>query len=140
MNWILLPLLAAVFFGTYNIFLKVSSQHINEILGLIILQAVALLVGLFLFILVKFSGQSIEITNKGFIYAALAGLFVGLAELTSFYVFSRGTMANVGIPIVIGGSVLIATLLSVFFLKEGITYAHYLGILFVILGIFLLAR
>lgn len=140
MHWILLPLLAAFFLGTYNVFLKISSEHINEVLGLVILQAAALILALFVYAGLKIQGVPIEITRKGFWFAVLAGIFVGLAELTSFYVFSRGTEASVGIPIIIGGSVFVATLISALFLKENITSIHYFGVMFVTLGIYLLAK
>lgn len=45
MNWILLALATAFFYGTYNVFIKISSGHINQIVGAVILQIVAALVG-----------------------------------------------------------------------------------------------
>jgi len=45
MNWIFLALVTAVFYGAYNVFIKISSGHINQIVGAVILQIVAALLG-----------------------------------------------------------------------------------------------
>jgi len=45
MNWILLAIITAIFYGMYNVFIKVSSGHINQIAGAVVLQIVAALVG-----------------------------------------------------------------------------------------------
>lgn len=45
MNWIVLALITATCYGAYNFFIKVSSGHINQIVGAVILQIVAALLG-----------------------------------------------------------------------------------------------
>ena len=103
MHWILLAILTAVFFGAYNIFIKLSSGHINQIVGAVILQAVAALLGGVILLVLKWTDSPMQVSQKGILYAILAGVFVGLAEITSFYVFSKGVPASVGIPVIIGG-------------------------------------
>jgi len=140
MSWILLAVLTAFFYAVYNVFIKVSAGHINEIVGAVVLQIVAAVVGGFLLIYLKLNGSSFEITNKGLLFAALAGLFVGLAEITSFFVFSKGIPASVGIPIIIGGSVVFASIIGLLFLKEGLSPIHWIAIVLVVLGVVLLAK
>jgi len=65
MSWILLALITAVFFGAYNFFIKVSSGHINQIAGAVVLQIVATLVGAGVLFFLKITNSSIEISNKG---------------------------------------------------------------------------
>ncbi|HEY4513162.1 MAG TPA: EamA family transporter [Candidatus Paceibacterota bacterium] len=140
MSWIILALSTAIFYGVYNFFIKVSSGHINQIAGAVILQLVAMLVGGVILLFIKFTNVSIEISNKGILYAVLAGVFVGLAEITSFFVFSKGITLSIGLPIIIGGSVVFGSLLGILFLKEVLTPIHLLAILLIIVGIVLLVK
>ena len=127
------------FFGLYNFFIKVSAGHIHEILGAVILQAVALLLGGVALAFLKLKGNILESSGKGLLFAVLAGLSVGLAEIVSFYAFSKGTPATVGIPVIVGGTVIVGAILGIIFLKEQLYWQHYLGIIFIMMGIIILA-
>lgn len=139
MHWIFLALMTAFFYGAYNIFIKISSGYINQIVGAVILQVVAALLGAMILLVMKINNVPLEISQKGIIFAVLAGVFVGLAEITSFYVFSKGISASAGIPVIIGGSILIGALLGIIFLKETMNLIHYLGITFIIIGVVILS-
>lgn len=139
MNWIVLAVMTAFFYGTYNFFIKISSGHINQIVGALILQIVAALLGAGVLLVMKLRSVPLEITNKGIGYAVLAGVFVGLAEIFSFIVFSKGVSVSVGISVIIGGSVFFGALLGLFFLREILTLWHYVGILMIIGGIVMLS-
>lgn len=138
MNWVLLAILSAFFFGAYNVFIKAASGHINQILGAVILQIVAALVGGIILLVIKMTHGSFEISQKGVWFAVFAGITVGLAEITSFYMFSKGVPASTGIPIIVGGSILVGALLGLLFLKETINPIHYIAILLIIAGVVLL--
>ncbi|MEK7128079.1 MAG: EamA family transporter [Patescibacteria group bacterium] len=140
MSWILLTFITAVFFGVYSFFIKVSSGHINQIAGALILQAVAALVGGISLLFLKFTNSPIEISNKGVFYAILAGLFIGLAEIATFFVFSKGVTLSLGLPIIVAGSVVFGSLLGILFLKEVLTPIHLLAMLLVVIGIALLVK
>src|SRR3989338_4346402 len=139
MNWIFLAIMTAIFYGAYNVFIKVSSGHINQIVGAVILQIVAALVGGIILLIMKMTNSPLEISQKGVLFAVLAGIFVGLAEITSFFVFSKGVSASVGIPIIIGGSVLVGAVLGLTFLKETLNPIHYVAIAMVVLGVIILS-
>lgn len=130
--------MTAVFYGVYNVFIKISSGHINQIVGAVILQIVAALLGGIILLIMKMTNSPLEISQKGVWFAVLAGIFVGLAEITSFFVFSKGVSASVGIPIIIGGSVLVGAVLGLTFLKETLTPIHILAILLIVGGVVLL--
>ena len=131
--------MTAIFYGAYNIFIKVSSGHINQIVGAVILQIVAALLGGIILLIMKMTNSPLEISWKGVWFAVLAGVFVGLAEITSFFVFSKGVSASVGIPIIIGGSVLVGAVLGLTFLKETINPIRYLAIALIIAGVVILS-
>ena len=130
--------MTAVFYGVYNVFIKISSGHINQIVGAVILQIVAALLGGIILLIMKMTNSPLEISQKVVWFAVLAGIFVGLAEITSFFVFSKGVSASVGIPIIIGGSVLVGAVLGLTFLKETLTPIHILAILLIVGGVVLL--
>lgn len=138
MDWIILIFLTAIFFGVYNFFIKVSAGNINQIVGAVILQVVATLMGGAVLIYLKLINTPLHLSSKGILFAILAGIFVGLAEITSFYVFSKGISASVGIPIIVGGSVLVGALLGIVFLKESLNLIQYLAMAMIIAGITLL--
>ncbi len=139
MHWILLAVLTAVFFGAYNVFIKMASGHIIQIVGAVILQVVAALLGGIVLLGLKITDSPLEVSTRGVLFAVLAGIFVGLAEISSFYVFSRGISASVGIPIIIGGSVVAGAILGVLFLKESLNWTQLLAIGMIVGGVVLLS-
>jgi transporter family protein len=139
-HWIFLAILTAFFYALYNIFIKIASGSIHEILGAVILQMVAALLGGVLLLILKIRGTDMEISPRGIGLSVLAGVFVGLAEVFSFLVFAKGVPASAGIPVIIGGSVLFAGLIGLFFLREQFSFSALLGLLFIIAGIYFLSR
>jgi bacterial/archaeal transporter family protein len=139
MHWLILLLLTALFFGFYNFFIKLSAGHIHEILGAVILQVIAALLGGAALLYLKIQNTGLDFSAKGIRFAVFAGLFVGLAEITSFYAFSKGVAASVGIPVIVGGTVLVGTILGVVVLKETLSVWQYLAVVMILAGIALLA-
>lgn len=138
MNWILLAVLSAIFLGAYNFFLKVSSGHIDQIVGALILQVAAAVVGCVIFVILYFTHGPLAITQKGVMFAIIAGVMVGLSEITSFFLFAKGIPASVGIPIIVGGSILVGAVLGIIFFKESLTLLHYVAMSLIITGVVLL--
>lgn len=138
MDWIGLALLTALFYGLYNLFIKLSSGHIHEIAGAVILQVVAAAVGGAILIWLRAARSPLEVSARGIWFAVLAGIFVGLAEILSFYVFSRGVPASTGIPVIVGGTVAAGVALGAIFLGESLRPADYLAVAMIVAGIVLL--
>ncbi len=134
MHWLLLAVISAIFFGAYNVFIKISSGHINQVVGALILQVVAAFVGGGIFIIFKMMNAPLEVSQKGIWFAVFAGLAIGLAEVASFFLFSKGVPVSVGMPIIVGGSMVFGTILGVFFLKETLSPIHYFAIAMTIAG------
>lgn len=140
MNWLIPAILTAIFYGTYNVFIKLSSGHIHQIAGALILQIVAALLGAGVLLFLKIKEVPLEISTRGIWYAVLAGVFVGLAEIFSFVVFAKGVDASTGISIIIGGSVVVGAAIGFLFLKESMPPLQLLGLLFIVAGIALVSR
>lgn len=140
MSWIYLALITACFYALYNIFIKMASAHIHEVTGAVILQIVAFILGVAWLIYLKINHVHAEVTSRGIWLAVLAGIFVGLAEIFSFIVFSKGVPASAGVPVIIGGSVLMAAVIGFLWLKESLTLTNVIGLILIIGGIWLLSK
>jgi len=138
MKSILIAVFAGFLFGAYNYCIKLSAHLIHEILGAVILQVVAFILGAAVLIYLKWNQVPMTWTHQGLKWAIAAGVFVGLAEIFSFYVFSSGMKVSMGVPIIIGVTILTSVILGVVFSKELVTMQDLIGMLFISGGIALL--
>lgn len=137
----LMLLLTALFYAIYNVFIKISSTAMHPLLGMLMLQAGAIGLGVGALVYVKyFSGIPPVFSQKGVVFGLLAGFFVVCAEATSFYVFSKGVSASIGIPVIIGGSVVISALIGAIFLKEYLTPIQVGAVLLIVTGVIILTN
>lgn len=145
-NWLLPALACATSYALYNLFIKqAATADMDPILGGVILQVVAAGIGtvLWLFKRVQVNGStsgSMIITRKGMIWSVAAGIAVGAAEILSFIVSGKGVPATQSIPIIVGGSIVIGTLLGYLWLRERLTRTGWLGVVLIAVGIALAAN
>lgn len=146
-------LLAAVviFYSGYNLFIKVSSDHAPEsatslILATIVLQLTALMTSaVFATSLVSKGSFSLSLNMPTYLWAALAGVCIGAAEIAYFYIF-KGVAgapplgAGIVIPVIVAGTVVVTTFVSVALFAESISFGQLAGLLLVVTGLFLLIR
>lgn len=130
---------AALMFGLYNVFIKLSSSHIEAVLGAVVLQLVAALVGLSLLLYMKATGSVIYSSGKGLSLAVAAGVAIGLVEILTFVIYGRGLAVAIGNPLIIGGSLLVTTGAGVFFLREHISLTQLVAIALIAGGVALMA-
>lgn len=136
----LLLALAALMFGLYNVFIKLSADHIQAILGAVVLQFVAALAGLALLFWMKAAGSvTLHATPRGVWLAVLAGLAIGLVEILTFAIYARGVPVAVGNPLIIGGSLVVTTGIGIVLLREAVSPVQLLAIAMVMAGLGLLA-
>ena len=139
-NWLPLALLTALCLALYNFFIKLASNHMPPAVGAVVLQLVAAALGGVWLLKLMLQGQPLALSGKGLGLAALAGLGVGLAEILTFVVFQHGVNSSVGTPVIVGGSVLLTAVLGLVVLRETLTFSQAGGLLFIVVGIALLAR
>jgi transporter family protein len=123
--WIVPALSCALAYALYNIFIKKGSASINPVLGGVILQSVAALLGMLLFfalLLRKGAEKVLVYDGMGIGWSIMAGVSVAVAEIVSFFVSSLGVQSMQSIPITIGGSVVFGTAIGAVVLKEKLTY------------------
>lgn len=138
MSWLWTASLAAVCYGLYNVFIKLSAGRIHPVTGAVILQVMAACSGAVLFLFLRSAKTPMAFSAKGVWFAVLAGVCVGLAEILSFFVFSRGITVSVGIPVIIGGTVLAGAVLGTVFLGETLRLTDILAVALIVAGIALL--
>jgi transporter family protein len=137
--WIGPALVCALCYALYNIFIKKGSASIHPVLGGVILQFVAALLGSCLLAGLLYLNdeetQELEWDRAGVAWAVLAGAAVGAAEMLSFVVSGMGVQAMQSIPIIIGGSVMFGTMLGYFCLHELLTCRGWAGVALIAAGI-----
>lgn len=135
-----LIVLAALMFGLYNVFIKLSAEHIQAVLGAVILQFVAAFIGLGLLLYMQRSGgEPLQVSVRGIGLAVLAGVSIGVVEIATFFIYGQGVPVAVGNPLIIGGSLLVTTSIGVFALREVMTPIQLTAILMIAGGVGLLA-
>lgn len=141
MSALVYALIAALFFGLYNVLLKAGSSKLDAALGAFILQGVAALTGLAVLAGKYVGKQPLAPSQSWGIWLAIgAGISVGLAELLGFVAYRKGLPAAVGTPIMTGGGVALAVVLALLFLNESLNLKQAAGIALVVVGIVLLAK
>jgi len=103
-KWIWIALLCANAYAFYNIFIKKGSASINPILGGVILQFVAAVMGSVLLggLMLAGDGMKLHADKEGIMWSICAGLAVGVAEMLSFFVSGMGVPVTHSIPVIIG--------------------------------------
>lgn len=136
---VILIAVAAIFFGLYNVFIKLSSEHINAVLGAVVLQFVAAFLGLGLLLVLRVRDATpLLVSGRGVMLAVAAGVAIGLVEILTFSIFSRGVPVAVGNPLIVGGSLLVTSLVGVLLLREVLTPAQILALVLITSGVALL--
>lgn len=140
MNWLTFAILAASSFGFYNYFVRLASDKLSPTIALMFIAGTSFLVATVSTIVLKLAGQDLTITRSAITYPILAGLFTGIAEILYLVMFSKNPNLSIGTPLVIGTTILVATLLAIFLLKEPVNAAKIVGIVITLAGLVILTR
>lgn len=136
-------------YAGYNLLVKVSSGHVpaaatTPILATIALQTAALAVSAaFAAGLMLRGGHVLAVSPPAVAWAVAAGLCIGAAEIGYFYLFrgvgGAGPMAaNVAIPIVVSGAIVLTLLVSWLVFREPFTWVRVVGAALVVVGVVIL--
>ena len=149
MAGLLLLVTVTTLYAGYNLLIKVSAAHVpatatSTIAATICLQIAALMTSiLFLSIALIRGGQVLQLTWGAYTWAAAAGLCIGGAEIAYFYLFrgigtSNPMAANVVIPTVVSGTIVITAIAAYFVFRESLAPIQFAGVGCIILGVLLL--
>lgn len=140
MAWLGFALITAFLYGIYSFFTKlVSGTKLNYALAGIIIQFVATLIAFLWLLSFKARGMKIEIPQIGVLFALLGGLAIGTSIFFVFRAYSLGNVSVVA-PIILAGSIAVASILGVIFLHEKVTLNILIAYILAGISIFLLSR
>ena len=126
----------ALSYALYNLFIKKASASMDPILGGVLLQIVAAALGAALLAVQRARATTaLAVSKLGVRWAIAAGAAVGAAEILSFIISGLGVPASKSIPAIIGGSVVMGTLLGALWLGERLTARGWGGIVLIAVGI-----
>ncbi|MBC6439103.1 MAG: EamA family transporter [Rhodospirillales bacterium] len=142
---VLLTLVTLTYAG-YNLFVKASGSHMpaeatTTILATLCLQAGAVTTATaFLVYLNLQGGHTFKLSQPAYIYAVAAGVCIGAAEVCYFYIFGgvggiKPLPANIVIPTVVTGTIVITLIVSFFIFKERLTMMQMIGTAMIVGGI-----
>ncbi len=134
---IIFAFIAATAFGILTVFHQLASERMNYLFGAIIVSLTAVVIGL-IFLFLKIKTTTLYSDPKGILFAALAGLCALTIDYFTLKAYGSGLAVSVAGPIIISGSIAIATLIG-FFRGESITLIKVLGLLLIIAGSGILA-
>lgn len=94
-------------------------------------------VGLIWVSYLKVTGQSLLITQSGFLYAMAAGLAFGFVTILLYLTFAHISV-SIGSPTIRVMGIVIASLLGILVLQEPVTWRYILGVILTIAGVALI--
>ena len=129
--------LATLFSGLTFFLVKIVTTKIYPILGNLFSLLAALSVLLVIFGFLKFRGTPMPLSRDGVSLSLVTGVFVALYTFFLFLSFSKLDVSK-ATPVLYIGSLVIATVLSVIFLKEKLNIYNVAGFILAALSILLI--
>jgi len=136
--WFWYAIGAAVLYGLHQVFTKLASEQIGDGLGGFVVEfSAALTIALYLASLWLSGKWDQKANGSGLFYSVLTGLCVGVGTILFFLLFQKGGPLS-AVPMVLAGGAALMALIGIVFFKEPTAWQHVLGIVFSIVGLFLL--
>ncbi len=144
---LILLTLITVCYAAYNLLVKVSGSHAGAsapIFATIGLQLAALSVSLVYLAVLMRQGAAVVLPPRALLFGIAAGCCIGAAEVMYFYLFrgiagEPGMSAGVAIPVIVGGTIVIAMLVAGVVFGETFAPVQWAGIMLTLGGMLLLA-
>jgi bacterial/archaeal transporter family protein len=118
--------------GLWNVFISSASRQMHPLLGALITELTAFTVGTLIFLPMLSAGFP-KVSLKAVGLCMLAGLSVLLADFFILKAYKQGVQISIGGPIIIGGSIVVVTLMGLF-LGEKMTWLKAISILMIVSG------
>ncbi len=132
MNWFRWALLSGFFAGLTAVLAKIGVAGVDSTLATAIRTSVVLLFTWLLFFTIQSGGNIFALTSRNWLFLVLSGLATGLSWVCYFRALQLGEASRVA-PID-KLSVLFAIVFAVLFLKERLTWQHWIGGSLVLIG------
>lgn len=137
MRWLPYALACSAFLAAADFFVKLAANKISASMGMFIYGATTFLISLVWIGYVKFTGQTLLITQAGFVYSLAVGVAFSAVTLLLYVTFAR-VGVSVGSPTIRVIGIVLASLLGILILREPFTWRYLLGLILTIAGITLI--
>ena len=137
MHPLLLIVIATISFGSYSIFMKLASPHVNQVFGAAFVSVVGASIGMIVWLLTQ-RHVPIYTDPKGLLFIALTGTTVFITEYLVLRIYSGGVPITISAPIIVGGGLAFSVITGVF-LGESMTLVKLAGIGCVLAGAVILS-
>src|SRR6266581_5834805 len=138
--WFWYAVVAAVLYGAHQIFTRLAAERIGEGLGGFVVEAsAALSILIYLAVLWLCGRWSQKFSMPGFNYSLLTGICVGAGTIAFFLLFQKGGPLS-SVPAILAGGAAIMAIAGVLFFNETASWQRIVGVVFAIIGLFLLRK
>jgi bacterial/archaeal transporter family protein len=139
-TWFWYAVVAAVLYGAHQIFTRLAAERIGEGLGGFVVEASAAVSILLYLAFLWLSGTwNQKFSAAGFNYSLLTGVCVGAGTIAFFLLFQRGGPLS-AVPAILAGGAAIMAIAGILFFREAPSWQRLFGIMFAIVGLFLLRK
>ena len=138
--WFWYAVVAAVLYGVHQIFTRLASERIGDGLGSFVVEASeATFILLYLAFLWLAGRWNQKFSMPGFNYSLLTGICVGAGTIAFFLLFQKGGPLS-AVPAILAGGAAIMAIAGILFFHETASWQRVVGVLFAIIGLFLLRK
>src|SRR3954453_20622589 len=139
-DWFWYAIGAAILYGLHQIFTKMAAARIGDGIGSFVVEASAALTILAYLVFLYSTGRwNQQASPSGVFYSVLTGLCVGAGTILFFLLFQKGGPLS-AVPMILAGGAALMALAGILFFKEPVSLPRLLGIVFAIVGLFLLRK
>lgn len=136
--WLVYAFLTIFSYAALDFFIKRMAGKINDFLGIIFLTATAILPSLVVVLLFRFPEKKVLITSDGLMYAAFAGIALGIGTLSFLKLFDGGINLSLASPLVRIGILITTTSLGLLVLRETVSTKEWIGLALAFVGLLFL--
>jgi transporter family protein len=138
--WAWYAIAAAVLYGAHQIFTRLAADHIGEGLGGFVVETTAALSILVYLAALSFLNRwNQQSSAQGILYSVLTGICVGAGTIAFFLLFQKGGPLS-SVPAILAGGAAIMAIAGILFFREPPSWQRIAGIVFAIIGLFLLRK
>jgi len=135
MTLIVLIILATISYTLFDIFASRAGGKIDANLSSFVFNIIGALLPLIIYGYLKFKKTGlIPTTSSGVVNSLLAGISIAIFSILLIKIFEKGGLAYV-IPLIYGGSILLASLFGWLIFKESVSILQLVGIFVIVIGI-----
>jgi bacterial/archaeal transporter family protein len=139
-TWFWYAVIAAILYGAHQIFTRLAAERISDGLGGFVVEATAAMSILLYLAFLWFIGRwNQKFSMPGFNYSLLTGICVGAGTIAFFLLFQKGGPLS-AVPAILAGGAAIMAIAGILFFHETASWQRLAGVVFAIVGLFLLRK